>query len=132
MTGSSIRQFLRDLLGSRLIATLEEQLLRLRADYDERLQEKERVIETLREEKAMYLAKITLYEATLMPLSSRAGADLVKAARPTSPKFPSFDFSQSPPMMSKWDYAQQEHNKQMEAEIEAEKSQAAAAPQGTA
>ena len=132
MTGNSIRQFLRDLFGSRLTATLEVQLLRLRTDYDERLQDKDLTIATLREEKAELSAKILTYENTIMPLSSRAGADIVKAARPTHPKFPSFDFSQSPPMMSKWDYAQQEHYKQMQAEEESEKSQSASAPQGTA
>jgi len=132
MTAASIRQSLRELFGSRLVSTLELSLLQLRQDYDARIRYQDDIISTLRGEKAELSAKILTYENTIMPLSSRAGADLVKAARPTYPKFPSFDFSQSPPMMSKWDYAQQEHNKQMEAEIEAEKSQAASAPQGSA
>ena len=132
MTGSSIRQFLRDLFGSRLIASLELQLLRLRTDYDERLQDKELTIATLREEKAELSAKILTYENTIMPLASRAGAEIVKTARPSHPKFPNFDFSAMPPTMSRWQKVQADHDKQMEEEIETDKAQAAQAPQGTA
>jgi hypothetical protein len=136
MSGASIRAFFRELFGSRLLATLETDLLRLRQDYDERLQEKERIIESLREEKAFLTGKISLYETTLMPLSSRAGAEIVKAARPVKPTFPDFDFNSIPPITTRWNAVQAEHEKEIEAEIEAEQAKAtqqvAKAPQGTA
>jgi len=136
MTGRDIRQFLVELFGSRLVARLEEDLLRLRTDYEARMRYQDDIIANLREEKAMYLAKITLYESTLLPLSSRAGAEVVKTARPTKPTFPNFDFSDMPPVKTRWQVAQEEHEKEIEAEIaaerEAEKAKAAQAPQGTA
>jgi hypothetical protein len=132
MTGASIRLFFRELFGSRLIATLEIELLRLRQDFEQRLQDKDRVIENLREEKAFLTGKVGLYETTLMPLSSRAGAEIVKTARPVKPTFPDFDFSEMPPIQTRWAKAQEEHEKQVQAEIEAEQAQVAKAPQGTA
>lgn len=134
MTGAAIRLFFRELFGSRLLATLEVDLLRLRQDYDERLQDKERIISTLREEKAFLTGKIAIYESTLMPLSSRAGAEVVKAARPVKPTFPDFDFNSIPPITTRWNAVQAEHEKEIEAEIakERETQQVAKAPQGTA
>lgn len=136
MTGREIRQFFVDLFGSRLVARLEEDLLRVRTDYESRMRYQDDIIATLREEKAALSAKITLYETTLLPLSSRAGAELVKATRPTKPTFPNFDFSSVPPIKTRWQLAQEEHEKEVQAEIiaeqEAEKANAAKAPQGTA
>lgn len=73
MTGSEIRQFLRDLFGSRLAETLEESAMRQREQYEYRLQEKDRVIADLREELAATRTKCELYEKTLIPIVSPAG-----------------------------------------------------------
>lgn len=68
-----IRQFLRDLLGSRLVARLEEDLLRLRADYDARLNERDETIADLRDQLAQLRAKLDTYEVVLLPLTSPVG-----------------------------------------------------------
>lgn len=120
--GKKIREFLRDLFGSRLVFRLEEDLLRLRIDFEERLQDKDRVIEILREEKAALLGKVTVYEMTLLPRSSRAGADLVAAQKPTKPNF-GIDFS-SPPPVSRWEQVQIDHEERLRKEEEEEQKQA--------
>lgn len=120
MTGAEIRQFFRELLGSRLVSTLELDLLRLRSDYDLRLQELQLIISTLREEKAELSAKVLRYETALLPLASRAGADSVKLARPAQPSFPKFDFSDMPPIQTRWGKVQADHEAQMAAEEAAE------------
>lgn len=73
MTGQQIRQFFRDLLGSRLNAHLEEELLRLRSDYDTRLQERERTIAEQREELIQLRSKLDRWEMVLIPLSGKDG-----------------------------------------------------------
>lgn len=129
--GKKIREFLRDLFGSRLTARLEEDLLRLRTDFETRLQEKDRLIEEVRAEKALLLSKVALYELTLMPRASRAGAEVVSAQKPTKPTF-SMDFN-SPPVVSKWQQTVNEHEEKLRKEEEEEqKATAAKAPQGTA
>jgi hypothetical protein len=129
--GSKIRQFFRDLFGSRLVESLELQLLLLRQDMERRLADQNITIASLREDRASLEAKVLRYEITIMPLSSRAGAELVKTVRPAKPTFPDFDFNSLPPVQSRWQQVQDEHDKAMLAEIEAEKSQVASAPQGT-
>jgi hypothetical protein len=124
MTGSDIRKFFRDLFGSRLVERLEEDLMRLRADFENRLQDKEVVIANLREEKQQLLAKVALYEITIMPRSSIQGAEVVNYAKPTKPSF-SKEMFMSPPPMSAWQKVQAEHNAQMQREIEEEQKQQA-------
>ena len=85
--GLSVRLFLRNLLGSRLSAHLEEELMRNRADYETRLQERDRTISDLREQCALLSAKIDRYELVIIPLSSPIGQMMNRpAAPPLTPK----------------------------------------------
>ena len=123
-TARIIREAFRALLGSRLVERLEEDLMRLRADFESRLLDKEVVIANLREEKQQLLAKVALYEITIMPRSSIQGAEVVNYAKPTKPSF-SKEMFISPPPMSSWQKVQAEHNAQMQREIEEEQKQKA-------
>lgn len=118
-----IRIFLRELLGSRLVERLEEDLLRQRQDFEARLQDKDQVIADLRTEKATLLGKIIMYERTLLPLSSRAGSDIVNASKPQRPNF-GLDFS-APRPVSRWEQVQADHEKAL-AEESDQDTQAAA------
>jgi len=116
---SSIRLFFDELFASRLTERLQEDLLQLRSDYDYRLQDKDAVIAELRSEKAQMQAKMTEYELTLMPRSSKAGADYVRThVKPEKPNF-GFDFS-APPPISKWQAMVDAHEAEMAAEQTAE------------
>jgi hypothetical protein len=119
-----IRLFFRDLLGSRMTAHLGEELLRLRTDFEQRLQEKDLIAATLREEKQLLMSKVTMYEMTIMPHASRVGAEVVAYQKPTKP---SFSFLDIPAPKSRWQVVQDEHDAQMEKEIEEDKVKAAAA-----
>jgi len=124
--GARIRQFLRELFGSRLIAQLELDLLRLRQDFEDRLQDKDRVIAGLREEKQQLMSKVATYELAIMPHSSRMGAEVVTYQKPIKPNF---SFTEIGPPKSKWEMVQEQHNAQMAKEIaeeEAKKKEAAA------
>ena len=120
MTGSDIRQFFRDLFGSRLIQRLEEDLLRLRNDFEARLNDKDIQLAMLREEKQQLQAKVALYEITIMPRASVQGAEVVAYSKPTKPSF-SREMFNSPPAISSWQKVQIEHEAQMQKEIEEEK-----------
>ena len=120
MTGSNIRQFFRDLFGSRLVQRLEEDLIRLRTDFEARLNDKDIQLALLREEKQQLQAKVALYELTIMPRSSVQGAEVVGYSKPTKPNF-SREMFQSPPAISSWQKVQMEHEAQMKKEIEEEK-----------
>lgn len=120
----TIRGFFRDLLGSRITEHLEIELLRLRQDYEQRLQDKELTIASLREEKALLMSKTTMYEMTLMPHASRAGAEVVAYQKPTKP---AFTFMDMPAPKSRWQQVQDEHDAQMSKEIEEDKQKAATA-----
>jgi hypothetical protein len=115
---NKIRLFLRGLFGSRLVERLEEDLLRLRSDMEQRLQDKDVIIATLRAEKAELSGKIVVYENTLLPRSSRAGADLVNSVKPRKPNF-GLDFS-VPTTLTKWEQVQKEHEEKMAAEADEE------------
>lgn len=119
-----IRLFFRDLLGSRMTAHLGEDLLRLRSDMDQRLMEKDVTIASLREEKALLMSKVTMYEMTIMPHASRVGAEVVAYQKPTKP---SFSFMDIPAPKSRWQVVQDEHDAQMAKEIEEDKVKAATA-----
>ncbi len=112
--GSAIRQFLRDLFGSRVISSLELQLLQLRQDFEKRLQDKDQVITELRTERAIMQGRMMIYENTIMPLASRAGAQVVAASNPAKPKpnFPAELMVDRP--KTKWELVQDEHNKMLE------------------
>lgn len=147
MTGKDIRKFFRDLFGSRVVETLyvqieamkndhalrladkdvhmarlEEDLLRLRSDFEARLRDRDDVIVDLRATVAALQGKVFLYETTIMPLSSRAGADIVAAGKPKRPSFAA-DFS-VPPVKTRWQVVQEEHEAQMEKERKAEEAKA--------
>ena len=108
--GSHIRQFLRELFGSRLVERLETDLLSLRNDYDQRLHEQSLVISSLRKEKSQLVAKVALYEIALMPLQTRAGAQVVASQSPKKPSFAEeFDF----PTKTRWQILQEEHNREI-------------------
>lgn len=125
MTAGEFRQFFRDLFGSRLVSGLEVQLIQLRADFEERLQDKELVIATLREEKAALIGKVALYEASLLPLTSRAGAEIVKTTKPMKPNFAAWDFN-APPVKSRWQGIVEAHDKELEEEAQAQNQPAQA------
>jgi hypothetical protein len=112
--GKRIRQFFRDLFGSRVTEHLEVALVQLRQDFERRLQDKDVMVSSLREEKAMLMSKITLYELTIMPHASRTGAEVVAYQKP---KKPNFSFVDVPPEKSRWERVQDEHNKQMAEEL---------------
>ena len=122
--GARIRQFLRELFGSRLIAQLELDLLRLRTDMDQRLQDKDRTIATLREDIQRQQSKIAVYEATIMPHSSRMGAEVAAYVKPVKP---TFSFNDIGPTKSKWEQVQADHEAQMRKELAEEEAQKSAA-----
>lgn len=124
--GKRIRQFFRDLLGSRVSEHLEVELLRLRQDFEARLNDKDVMIASLREEKALLMSKVTTYEMTIMPYSSRAGAEVVAYQKPLKPNF---NFTELPPVKSRWQQVQEEHEKEL-ARQEAEEKLAATAAKG--
>jgi hypothetical protein len=115
--GKRIRQFFRDLFGSRVLVHLELEKIQLREDYEKRLQDKDVVIASLREEKALLMSKITVYEMTIMPHASRTGAEVVAYQKPTKP---AFNFLEIPPEKTRWQKIQEEHDAQMIAELAAE------------
>ena len=118
------RQFFRDLLGSRITEHLEVELLRLRSDFEQRLQEKDNTIASLREEKSLLMSKITTYEMTIMPYASRAGAEVVAYQKP---KKPAFSFIDVPAPKSRWQQVQDNWEEQLSKEAEEEKQKAATA-----
>ena len=71
--GARIRQFLRELFGSRLAERLELDLLNLRSDMERQLQGYEVLVATLREEKQQLMSKVATYELVILPHASRAG-----------------------------------------------------------
>lgn len=68
-----IRQFFRDLFGSRLIQRLEYDLLETRNDYERRLAEKNELIDALRAEIMSVRAKMELWEQVIIPVASPVG-----------------------------------------------------------
>jgi len=118
------RQFFRDLLGSRITEHLEVELLRLRSDFEQRLQEKDNLIASLREEKSLLTSKIAIYETTLMPYASRMGAEVVAYQKPTKP---AFSFVDVPAPKSRWQQVQDNWEEQLSKDAEEEKQKVATA-----
>src|SRR5271166_2294428 len=90
--GKEIRKFLHDLLGSRYSEHMEIELLRLRQDFDVRIQEYKNSIADLRAEKSLLYAKCMLYETNI---NARVGIDPTRK----NPEKPSFANFSSPPMV---------------------------------
>ena len=117
---SNIRLFFDELFASRLTERLQEDLLRLREDMEQRLSDKDKIIAALRSEKAEMQAKMTSYELTLMPQSSKVGADYIRnQVKPAKPNF-GIDFS-SPPPVSRWQAVVDAHEAELAAEEKAER-----------
>ncbi len=119
--GSEIRTFFRELFGSRLVELLETQLLHVRQDFERRLQDKDQVIADLRAEKALMLGRMVIYENTIMPMASRAGAQVVSAINPSVPKKPTFNVSELMSQLPKspWEVEQERYYKQRDEEDKA-------------
>lgn len=114
--GTTIRAWLRGLLGSRLNAHLEEELLRLRADYETRLLERERVIADLREQNGQLSAKVDRYELVLLPLASPLGGFF-------TPKKETKTFQpNTEPSQQSWQEIQADWEKTQEEEMQLEKA----------
>jgi len=114
---SSIRDFFDDLFYSALVQRLEQDLLLLRTDMQQLRQDKDSVIADLRGEKALLQAKVTLYEQNI---NARVGIDPTRKR----PEKPSFAFN-APPMKSRWQQEQEEHDAQNAKELEEEAAAAA-------
>lgn len=80
--GYQIREFFRQLIGSRVASLLEEQLIRQRQDYDQRLNERDEVIAGLRQELVEARGKLDRYELALIPLVSPVGTLLNPPRKP--------------------------------------------------
>lgn len=83
MSGLKIRQFFRELLGSRIAEHLETELLYLRQDFDRQLQEKANTEARLVSEIQDLKAKVDRYELVLLPLASPAGKLFTPKKEPT-------------------------------------------------
>ena len=103
--GLRIRQFLRDLFGSRLNAHLEEELLRVRNDYESRLLDRERTISDLREQVTALSGKVDRYELVLLPLASPMGDFF----RPKPKRDVTFQATTDKSAPSTWEEIQAEH-----------------------
>jgi len=66
--GSTIREFFRELFGSRLAERLDEELMRTREDCDGRIVEYQHQQAQFRQEIAQLRAKIEKYEMVLLPM----------------------------------------------------------------
>jgi len=68
--GVRIREFVRAVFGSRLASHMEEELLRVRNDYEVRVRDKELYIVDLKDEITRLRSKLAEYELVLIPLTS--------------------------------------------------------------
>ncbi len=68
-----VRTFVRDLFGSRLVATLELRVIEIQQEHEHRVADKDDLIASLRSDLAKALAKIETYEIVLLPIVSPAG-----------------------------------------------------------
>lgn len=111
-----IRQFLRNLFGSRLVSSLELRVLEVQQECERRIADKDDLIASLRLDLSNLRAKMDTYETVLLPLTSPAG-NLFK------PK-PQQTFQElSGPQPGSWQWVQAEWDRKMleEAEQEAPK-----------
>jgi hypothetical protein len=120
MTGKSIRQFLRDLLGSRLAEVMQTEILRLQMENQQLRQDKDQTIAELRSEKAQLAATVSLYQ---MNINARVGIDPTRK-RAEKPSFASFT---SPKVKTAWQAEQEEHDARIAKELMEEAAEAAAA-----
>jgi len=110
MTGKSIRQFIRDLFGSRLAEVMQTEILRLQMENQLLRQEKDQIIAELRSEKAQLNATVAMYQINI---NRRVGIDPT-AKKPEKPSFASF---QSPPVKTSWQAEVEAHDVQIAREL---------------
>src|SRR5271157_3254070 len=115
---SSIRGFWDDLFYSALVDRLETDLLMLREDMQRVRQDKDATISELRSEKSFLQTKVSMYE---LNINRRVGIDPA-AKKPEKPSFATF---QSPQMKTSWQAEVEEHDAQIEKELEEEAASAA-------
>lgn len=120
--GNSIRQFFRELLGSRVAEELKQVLeherdsaLQLRMDYERRLQDKDAAIADLRGDLLQAAAKIAQYELVLIPLANPAGRALLQGRE--KPDFETISSAAT----SSWAQEQDSWYRQQEREAQAER-----------
>ena len=111
MTARDIRRWFTDLFGSRLVDRLEEDLLRLRADYDSRLNERDQTIADLRAELQRFRLKQDEYELDPSYFWWLAH----RGQRERQQKTGTLE-AVSGPAEGSWQWVQQQHYKQQEEE----------------
>ena len=89
---------------------LKAQIVVTRADYRERLAEKDRRIASLEEEVSQLKGKIDMLELIVMPLSSAAGAAYANLKNPRPPR----ELKASEPVMTSWQSELLRHQKQLD------------------
>jgi hypothetical protein len=117
--GKEFRKFLRDMFGSRYTEHMEVELLRLRQDFDVRIQEYKNSVAELRAEKSLLNAKIIMYEQNI---NARVGIDPTRK-KPEKPSFASFV---SPQVKTSWQAQVEKHEEQIAKELEEEEAAAMA------
>jgi hypothetical protein len=110
MTGKDVRQFLRDLFGSRLAEVMQTEILRLQMENQQLRQDMTATIAELRSEKAQLNAAVQMYQ---LGINQRVGIDPSRK-RAEKPSFANFS---SPPMKTSWQSQVEEHDAQIEAEL---------------
>jgi hypothetical protein len=110
-----LRQAWDDLFYSALVSRLEEDLLRVRQDFEARIQEYQSIVADLRNEKAALTAKCAIFEFSV---NQKVGID---PSQRTARK-PSFAAFAEPRPMSPWQVVQAEHENQLAKEAAEEET----------
>lgn len=120
-----IRAWFRNTFGDPYVLLLEEDRAYQRNDFTRQLQERDRVISDLKVDKQALQNRVNQLEAAVLPCTSRAGADLVRAISPSTSEKPKPNFGPAgiPPVKSEWERAQEEFRR-IEDEIAATNSKA--------
>ena len=100
--GKELRKFLHDLFGSKMSEHMEVELLRLRQDFEARLQEHKNTIAELRAEKHLLQSKLAIFE---LSMQQKSGIDPSRMAA----KKPSFANFTSPPITTRWEQFQRDY-----------------------
>lgn len=97
-----LRMYWDDLFYPALVSRLEEDLLRVRQDFEARILEYKNTVAELRSEKSLLQSKLAIYEISMQ---QRNGIDPTKLAA----KKPSFSSFTSPPVITRWQQFQNEY-----------------------
>jgi len=103
----AVRQFFRELFGSRMTEHLLSENAFTVTTYESRINDLKQQLADLKLDKQLLQVKIAQLEQAVLPYASRAGADLARLATPGSPK-PVFtgQFEDTP--KTSWQKAQEE------------------------